>query len=101
MTINAIGKMETRNPWTPPGAAWATKNGTDRDVGIASAGVTGGCRPTGIGAQKPPLPFIEGSELDSVPNPSHGVKVKVQVMQRVEGSGGHLAGLEKIAQIRP
>src|SRR5712691_6111449 len=36
----------------------------------------------------------------SVPNPPHGVKVKVEVMQRVKGCRVHLAGEEEMPQIR-
>src|SRR5215218_4752666 len=35
----------------------------------------------------------------SVPNPPHGVKVKVEVMQRVKGRRRNLAGEEKMAEI--
>jgi hypothetical protein len=38
------------------------------------------------------LPEIfEPAERYSLPNPSHGVKVKAQIMQRVKGASGHLA----------
>ena len=39
--------------------------------------------------------FFKRAEHYSLPNPPHRVKVKVEVMQRVEGRGGHLAGDEK------
>jgi hypothetical protein len=46
------------------------------------------------------LPEIfEPAERYSLPNPPHGVKVKAQVMQRVKGGSGHLAGPIKMAQI--
>jgi hypothetical protein len=44
------------------------------------------------------LPEIfEPAERYSLPNPSHGVKVKAQVMQRVKGASGHLAGHVEVA----
>jgi hypothetical protein len=36
--------------------------------------------------------FFEPAERYSLPNPPHGVKVKAQIMQRVKGASGHLAG---------
>src|SRR4029079_4883133 len=36
----------------------------------------------------------------SLPNPPHRVKVKVEIMQRVEGRSGHLADDKQVAQIR-
>ena len=43
--------------------------------------------------------FFKRAEHYSLPNPPHGVKVKVEIMQRVEGRGRHLAGDEKVAQV--
>jgi hypothetical protein len=45
--------------------------------------------------------FFKRAEHYSLPNPPHGVKVKVDIMQRVEGSGGHLSREEQMAQVRP
>src|SRR6188472_3539123 len=48
------------------------------------------------------LPEIfEPAERYSLPNPSHGVKVKAQIMQRVKGASGHLSGSEKVTQVGP
>ncbi len=33
----------------------------------------------------------------SVPNPSHGVKVKVQIVERIEDTCGHLAREKEVA----
>ena len=38
---------------------------------------------------------------NSLPYPSHRVKVKVEIMQRVKGRGGHLVGQKKVPKIRP
>ncbi len=35
--------------------------------------------------------LLERSELNSLPNRLHGVKVKVEVVDGIEGRGGHLA----------
>jgi hypothetical protein len=35
--------------------------------------------------------LVEDSELNSVPNRLHGVKVKVEIMHRVEGGSGDFA----------
>ena len=43
---------------------------------------------------KPCLKFSNAAERYSLSNPPHGVKVKAQVMQRVKGRRGHLAGRE-------
>src|SRR6185436_12665116 len=43
--------------------------------------------------------FFKRAEHYSLPNPPHGVKVKVEVVQRVEGGGGHLAGDEKVPEV--
>ena len=43
--------------------------------------------------------FFKRAEHYSLPNPPHGVKVKVEIMQRVQRRGGHLAGHEKVPQI--
>ena len=45
--------------------------------------------------------FFKRAEHYSLPNPAHCVKVKVEIMQRVEGSSGHLADDKKVTQIRP
>src|SRR6476469_241987 len=55
----------------------------------------------GIGLEECLPELLEGPEHNSLSNPPHGVKVKVQVVQRVKGSRVHLAGDEKIAQIGP
>src|SRR6185436_16012748 len=48
------------------------------------------------------LPEIfEPAERYSLPNPPHGVKVKAQIMQRVKGASGHLAGHGEVSQIGP
>src|SRR5688500_12572243 len=44
---------------------------------------------------------IEGPKRYSVPDPPHGVKVIAQIMQRVKGARGHLAGHVQVAKIRP
>ena len=44
---------------------------------------------------------LEPTELNSLPNPPHGVKVKVQIMQRVKGRRRHLAGHEEMPQVGP
>src|SRR6185436_17082046 len=43
--------------------------------------------------------FFKRAEHYSLPNPAHCVKVKVEIMQRVEGGGGHLADDKKVPQI--
>src|SRR6185295_17517677 len=40
-------------------------------------------------------------EFNSLPNPPEGVKVKLEIMQRVKGCGVHLAGEKQVAEIRP
>src|SRR6185503_6273764 len=42
---------------------------------------------------------FEPPEHYSLSNTFHGVKVKVQVMQRVKGRRGHFPGLKKVPQI--
>jgi hypothetical protein len=42
---------------------------------------------------------IEVSELNSLPNRAHGVKVKVQIMQRVKDRTAHFTGQKEVAQI--
>ena len=44
--------------------------------------------------------FFKRAEHYSLPNPPHRVKVKVEIMQRVEGRSGHLADDKQVAQIR-
>src|SRR6266498_963328 len=44
--------------------------------------------------------FFKRAEHYSLPNPPHGVKVKVEIMQRVEGGRGHLPGEEKVTEVR-
>ena len=44
---------------------------------------------------------FEGPKRYSVPDPPHGVKVKGQIMQRVKGTRGHLAGHVQVPQIGP
>jgi hypothetical protein len=41
--------------------------------------------------------LLERAKRYSVPNRPHGVKVKVQIMQRVKGACEHLAGEEQVA----
>src|SRR5215468_8128022 len=55
----------------------------------------------GIGLEEYLPELLEGPEHNSLSNPPHGVKVKVQVVQRVKGGRVHLAGDKKIAQIGP
>src|SRR4249919_2001045 len=55
----------------------------------------------GIGLEECLPELLEGPEHNSLSNPPNGVKVKVQVVQRVKGGCVHLAGDEKIAQIGP
>jgi hypothetical protein len=43
--------------------------------------------------------FFKRAEHYSLPNPPHRVKVKVEIMQRVEGSSGHLADDKQMPQI--
>src|ERR1043166_8192940 len=43
---------------------------------------------------------LEPPEHYSVPNPLHGVKVKVQIMQRVKRRRADFAAHEKMAEIR-
>jgi hypothetical protein len=45
--------------------------------------------------------LFERAKRYSVPNPLHGVKVKVQIMQRVKGTSEDLAGDKQVAQIGP
>src|SRR4029078_12495301 len=44
--------------------------------------------------------FFKRAEHYSLPNPPHRVKVKVEIMQRVEGRSGHLADDKQVTQIR-
>jgi hypothetical protein len=41
--------------------------------------------------------LLERAKRYSVPNRLHGVKVKVEIMQRVKGAPEHLAGEEQMA----
>ena len=50
---------------------------------------------------KPLSERFEATEFNSLPNRLHGVKVKLDIVQGVEGRGGHLAGHEEVPQIRP
>src|SRR4029079_5564469 len=43
--------------------------------------------------------FFKRAEHYSLPNPPHRVKVKVEIMQRVEGGGRHLSDDEKVPEI--
>ncbi len=43
--------------------------------------------------------FFKRAEHYSLPNPPHGVKVKVEIMQRVEGGSRHFADDKKVPQI--
>jgi hypothetical protein len=45
--------------------------------------------------------LFERAKRYSVPNPPHGVKVKVQIMQRVKGAGDDLAGDKNVPKVRP
>src|SRR5262245_24641185 len=44
--------------------------------------------------------FLQCAKHYSLPDSMHGVKVKVEIMQRVKGGRGDLAGLKKMAEIR-
>jgi hypothetical protein len=44
--------------------------------------------------------ILERAEHYSLPNPPHGVKVKVEIMQRVEGGRRHLAAQEEVTEVR-
>src|SRR3954462_2015228 len=56
-------------------------------------------RSAGEGLMELAAEFFKRAEHYSLPNPAHGVKVKVEVMQRVEGSCGHFTDDEKMAKI--
>ena len=43
--------------------------------------------------------FLQCAKHYSLSNSIHGVKVKVEIMQRVKGARGHFAGLKKMPQI--
>jgi hypothetical protein len=43
--------------------------------------------------------MIEGPKRYSLPDGPHQVKVKGQIMQRVKGGSGHLAGHVEVAQV--
>jgi hypothetical protein len=43
--------------------------------------------------------ILEPPKRYSLLNPAQSVKVKVQIMQRVESSAAHLTGHEKVTQI--
>src|SRR5262245_37360593 len=44
------------------------------------------------------LKILEDSELNSVSNPAHGVKVKVEIMDRIENAARHLPHHEQVPQ---
>ena len=79
-----------------PGWAMATTNG-QTVTSVIESDVAGGNRSRGTLVRN----------FSKVPNSIaflirlHGVKVKVQIVQRVEGGRAHLAGHEKMAQIGP
>ena len=50
---------------------------------------------------KPLSEKLEATEFNSLPNRPHGVKVKLDIMQGIEGRGRHLAGHERDAAGRP
>src|SRR6185295_10050420 len=91
------------NSWTQmlgalgPGWAIARTNGRAVISGIK----THRTRLAGISAQELTPEFLEGSDLNSLPNPPHRVKVKVQIVQCVKGRGCHLTRHEKIPQVGP
>jgi hypothetical protein len=41
--------------------------------------------------------ICENSELNSLPNPPHGVKVKVQIMHRIQGAARHFPTHEEMS----
>jgi hypothetical protein len=43
--------------------------------------------------------FFKRAEHYSLPNPPHRVKVKVEIMQRVEGGRRHLSDDKQVSQI--
>jgi hypothetical protein len=43
--------------------------------------------------------FFKRAEHYSLPNSPHGVKVKVQIMQRVEGRRRHFADDEQVPEV--
>ena len=45
--------------------------------------------------------FFKRAEHYSLPNPPHRVKVKVEIMQRVEGGCRHFSDDKKVAEIGP
>src|SRR5687768_7946606 len=45
--------------------------------------------------------LFERAKRYSVPNPFHGVKVKVEIMQRVKGASTDLSGEKQMAKIGP
>ena len=44
---------------------------------------------------------FQRAEFNTLPNPSHRVKVKVEVMQRVKGCRGHFVCKVEVSQIGP
>src|SRR4051812_45776418 len=58
-------------------------------------------RSAGEGLMELAAESFKRAEHNSLPNPAHGVKVKVEVMQRVEGSRRHFADDEKVPEIGP
>ncbi len=53
-------------------------------------------RRDGYGVKELSFERVECSELNSLPNPPHGVKVKLQIMQAVQRGGAHLSGQEQV-----
>src|SRR5688572_32868408 len=57
-------------------------------------------RPAREGLMELLAEFFKRAKRNSLSNPAHRVKVKVEVMQRVKGSRAHFAGDEKVAKVR-
>src|SRR6476660_9384870 len=57
-------------------------------------------RSAGEGLMELAAEFFKRAEHYSLPNPAHCVKVKVEIMQRVEGGGRHFADDEKMPEVR-
>ena len=48
---------------------------------------------------KPLSERFEAIEFNSLPDRPHGVKVKLDIVQCIQGRGGHLAGQVEMAQV--
>ena len=53
-------------------------------------------RGTRVPVEKCTREICENSELNSLPNPAHGVKVEVQIMHRIQGAPGHLSTQKQV-----